>query len=49
MLVAAGAVMLWPKPWSRITRENFDRIRPGLTHSQVEAILGALPWGLQHG
>jgi hypothetical protein len=39
-VVAAGAVVLWPEPPSRITRENFDRIREGMTQAEVEAILG---------
>jgi hypothetical protein len=37
---AAGAVVLWPKPPSRITQENFDLIRDGMTRAEVEAILG---------
>ena len=40
VLVAAGAVVLWPEPPSRITRENFDRVREGMTQAEVEAILG---------
>ena len=38
-VVAAGVVVLWPRP-DRITRENCDRIRPGMTRAEVEAILG---------
>jgi outer membrane protein assembly factor BamE (lipoprotein component of BamABCDE complex) len=37
--VAAGVVVLWPRP-ERITREDYDRIRPGMTRAEVEAILG---------
>jgi hypothetical protein len=42
VVVAAGAIVfvLWPEPPSRITRENFERIRPGMTQAEVEAILG---------
>jgi hypothetical protein len=39
VVAAAGAVVLWPRP-ERITRENFDRIRDGITRADVEAILG---------
>jgi hypothetical protein len=39
VLVAAGASVLWPRP-DRITRENFNRIREGMTWAEVEAILG---------
>jgi hypothetical protein len=39
-VVAAGAVALWPDPSSRITRENVDRIREGMTRAEVVAILG---------
>jgi hypothetical protein len=37
---AAGVVVVWPQQPSRITRDNFDRIRDGMGHVQVEAILG---------
>jgi hypothetical protein len=37
---AAGAVVLWQTPSQRITRENCDRIGPGMTQAEVEAILG---------
>jgi hypothetical protein len=30
-VVTAGVVALWPEPSSRITRENVDRIREGMT------------------
>ena len=39
VVVAAGMVMVWPRP-ERITRENFDRIREGMSRAEVEAILG---------
>jgi hypothetical protein len=39
-VVVAAGVVLWPRPPSRITRENFDRIREGMTRAEVEAILG---------
>jgi hypothetical protein len=37
--VAFGVSVLWPRP-ERITPENFDRIRKGMTLAEVEAILG---------
>jgi hypothetical protein len=40
VVVASVVVVLWPRPSSRITRENFERIRPGMTRNEVEAILG---------
>jgi hypothetical protein len=39
VVVAAGAVVLWPRP-ERVTKENYDRIRAGMTRAEVEAILG---------
>ncbi len=38
----AGAAMfaLWP-PTPRVTQENFGRIKPGMTRTEVEAILGS--------
>jgi hypothetical protein len=39
LAVLAGALVLWPRP-DRITRENFDRIRKGMSRAEVEAILG---------
>src|SRR5271154_6476165 len=39
VVVALGVVVLWPTP-DRITRENFDRIRTGMTRAEVEAFLG---------
>jgi hypothetical protein len=39
---AAMAIALWPQPASSlITRQNFDRIRQGITRAEVEAILGS--------
>jgi hypothetical protein len=42
VVVAAGAVVFWPPidPASRITQENFERIRPGMTMAEVTAMLG---------
>jgi hypothetical protein len=37
---AVGVVVLWPRPPSRITRENLHRIREGMSRAEVEAILG---------
>jgi hypothetical protein len=39
-VVAAGVVVLWPRPPSRVTQENFGRIREGMSRAEVEAILG---------
>jgi hypothetical protein len=39
-VVAAGVAVVWPRPPSRITRENFDRIPTGMSRAEVEAILG---------
>jgi hypothetical protein len=38
-VLAVGVVVLWPRT-DRITRENYDRIQPGMTRAEVEAILG---------
>jgi hypothetical protein len=38
-VVATGAWLLWPRP-ERITQENCDRIRIGMSRAEVEAILG---------
>jgi hypothetical protein len=38
-VVAAGVVLLWPRP-ERITRENYDRIRVGMNWAKVYALLG---------
>jgi hypothetical protein len=40
VVVAAGVAVLWPRPPSRITRENFDRIKEGMSRTEVEGILG---------
>jgi hypothetical protein len=41
VVVAAGVVVLWPRTApERITRENYDRIRNGMSRAEVEAILG---------
>ena len=42
VVVAAGAFVLWPRP-DRITRENYERIRVGMSSAEVEAILGGPP------
>jgi hypothetical protein len=42
VLVAVGAFVVWPRA-DRITRENYDRIREGMTRAEVEAILGGPP------
>jgi len=39
VVVAVGVVVLWPRA-DRITRENFERIREGMSRAEVEAILG---------
>jgi hypothetical protein len=38
-VLAAGAVVLWPRP-PRITEANFARLHERMTHADVEAILG---------
>ena len=38
-LAGVAAFVAWPRV-DRITRENADRIRPGMTQAEVEAILG---------
>ncbi len=38
-LVACGVYFLWPRP-SQVTRENYDRIQPGMSLAEVKAILG---------
>jgi hypothetical protein len=38
-VVAAADIVLWA-PQSRVTLENFDRIRVGITRAEVEAGLG---------
>jgi hypothetical protein len=39
VLAGVGAFVLWPRA-PRVTRENFDRIKEGMTRAEVEAILG---------
>ena len=36
----AGAVVLWPTQPNRITQENCDRIKEGMSRAEVETILG---------
>src|ERR1700722_7606055 len=38
-VVAVGAFVLWPRK-HRITRENYERIREGMSRAELEAILG---------
>jgi hypothetical protein len=38
--VAGILVLYWPSQPNRITKENYDRIRLGMSCSEVEAILG---------
>jgi hypothetical protein len=40
VVLAGGAVALWPQRSSRITRENCTRIRKGMTPAEVESVLG---------
>ena len=40
VVLAAGVVVLWPAPKSRISIEQFDQIREGMTLTEVEALLG---------
>jgi hypothetical protein len=41
VIVAAGVVVLWPQTEpNRITSENCDRIKEGMSRAEVEAILG---------
>jgi hypothetical protein len=39
VVVAAGSVVLWPGPVS-VTKENYLRIRQGMSRAELEAILG---------
>jgi hypothetical protein len=40
-LLAVGGFVLWPRPpVPGLTRDNFDRVRVGMTSPQVEALLG---------
>jgi hypothetical protein len=40
VVVAAGVVVLWQRPSSRITQETCDRIHEGMDRAEVYAILG---------
>jgi hypothetical protein len=41
VVIAAGAVVLWPQTEpNRITSENCDRIKEGMSRAEVETILG---------
>jgi hypothetical protein len=39
-LVAVAMLVLWPRP-DRITRENYERIKEGMSRAEVESLLGA--------
>jgi hypothetical protein len=39
VVLAAGALVVWPRP-NRITQDNFDRIRDGMSQADIEALLG---------
>jgi hypothetical protein len=41
-LVCVAAFMLWPRPM-RVTAENYNRIKAGMTRAEVETILGGPP------
>jgi len=41
VVVAAGVLVQWPAPTSRLTLENLGHLREGMTRAEVEAILGA--------
>jgi hypothetical protein len=41
-LLAIGLFLFWPLS-SQVTRENFERIRTGMSRAEVEAILGGPP------
>jgi hypothetical protein len=47
-VVVAGVVVLWPRSASRITRENFERVHPGMSFQEVKAILG-MPQAVSDG
>ena len=38
-LIGVAALVAWPRA-ERITPENFDRIKEGMSRAEVEAILG---------
>ena len=46
MLLAGGVCLLLVVPSDRITQANCNRIRPGLSATQVEDILGRKPDGV---
>jgi hypothetical protein len=46
MLLAGGVLLLLVVPSDRITQDNCNRIRPGLSAAQVEDILGRKPDGV---
>jgi hypothetical protein len=39
VMATVGVVVLWPRS-ERITRENYDRIRVGMSRAEVYAVLG---------
>jgi hypothetical protein len=41
-VLTAGSLVLWPRA-DRITQENLDRIREGMSRARVESILGGPP------
>src|SRR6478672_5473602 len=50
-LVAAGVVsnQFLVRPDPGMTKDNFDRIRHGMTSAEVESLLGATPaWVMEH-
>ena len=40
VMTVASVVVLWPRPPSRITRENHSVIQHGMSRREVESILG---------
>jgi hypothetical protein len=40
VMIVAGLVVLWPTQPNRITQENCDRIKKGMSRAEVETILG---------
>jgi hypothetical protein len=48
VVVAAVVVMLWPRP-TQVTRASCDRIRVGMSRTEVEAILGGPPGDYRTG
>jgi hypothetical protein len=39
VVAVAASFALWPRP-DRVTRENYDRVKKGMSRTEVEAILG---------